>query len=239
VAQVDRVAAVEAEHWWFATTRRAVVGAVTDRLTSGLVVDVGCGTAHVLAGIPDRFERVGVDADERSVQLARERTGLRIEQADVLDLPFDDGSVDAAICVNVIGTMGVADDAAAVRELRRVLRPRRGVLVLMVGAYDWLRSGHDEVAQNRRRFTRGEVRRLLAGAGMAADVRYRVASLLPVAVVQRLVVHRGEARSDVGEVSPAVNAALTRLVGMEDRVMRFLPFCLSVLAIAETSRPAS
>ena len=56
--------------------------------------------------------------DAVSVDLEDPRADVR---ADLVDLPFDDASFDLVLCSHVLEH--VADDRAALRELRRVLRP--------------------------------------------------------------------------------------------------------------------
>jgi sarcosine/dimethylglycine N-methyltransferase len=93
------------------------------------VLDVGSGV-----GGPARFlaatfgcRVTGVDLSEPFVDAARyltERTGqggkVAFEAASALELPFDDGSFDAAFLQHV--AMNIADRARLYREIRRVLR---------------------------------------------------------------------------------------------------------------------
>src|SRR5581483_12345798 len=79
---------------------------------------------------------VAVDTSPRMVQIARER-GLEATVADARDLPFGDGEFDCVIAAWLI--YHVADRAAAIRELARVLRPG-GRLVAATLAADNLRE---------------------------------------------------------------------------------------------------
>jgi SAM-dependent methyltransferase len=70
---------------------------------------------------------VGVDLAENLLQLARSKasqlglTNIEFRPGDLTALPFPDGNFDAVVCV--FGIFFVPDMEAAVRELRRVLRP--------------------------------------------------------------------------------------------------------------------
>lgn len=95
------------------------------------VLDACCGTGDlaIAAGAAGADRVVGVDFSERMLGRARRKApGLEWVQADVLALPFDDGSFDAAVVG--FGIRNVEDLGAALGELRRVLRPggRLGVL---------------------------------------------------------------------------------------------------------------
>jgi demethylmenaquinone methyltransferase / 2-methoxy-6-polyprenyl-1,4-benzoquinol methylase len=95
------------------------------------VLDACCGTGDLAlaARAAGAGRVVGVDFSERMLERAR-RKGPELEwvRADVLALPFEDASFDVAVVG--FGVRNVEDLEAAVRELRRVLRPggRLGIL---------------------------------------------------------------------------------------------------------------
>lgn len=77
------------------------------------------------------------------------------------------------------------DDQAAVREIRRILKPG-GLLVITVPALRWLWSDWDVTLHHRRRYHEPELRRLLAGVGLEIiQCRYiNWIALLPIALVR-------------------------------------------------------
>ena len=100
------------------------------------VLDAGCGPGSITLGLADtvgaggadaRGEVVGIDVSAAAIATARaaaaERgaTGMRFEVADVYALPFADASFDAAFSHAML--QHLADPLAALREIRRVLKP--------------------------------------------------------------------------------------------------------------------
>ena len=70
----------------------------------------------------------GVDQSPEMLDLAREKVpGGRFLPGDLLSLPLDDGSVDAAVCA--LALVHVADVAAAIAELARVVRPGGRIVI--------------------------------------------------------------------------------------------------------------
>jgi ubiquinone/menaquinone biosynthesis C-methylase UbiE len=88
---------------------------------SGALLDLGCGTGAYAGGLAELgWEVTGVDVSEDMLRRARER-GATVVQADATDLPFDDGSFDAA--VSIFTHSDFDDFPAAAREVARVLKP--------------------------------------------------------------------------------------------------------------------
>ena len=92
------------------------------------LLDAGTGTGAVLRALATRAGRprhvVGVDSS--AAMLARVPPlpeGWHLQRADVAALPFDDASFDAATAVYLLHVLEPATRAAALAELRRVLRP--------------------------------------------------------------------------------------------------------------------
>lgn len=122
---MNRVMTLGLDQRWRRLTVRKVV-ARSDR-----VLDACCGTGDLAlaARKAGAGEVVGLDFSEQMLERAR-RKGPEVEwiQGDVLELPFADGSFDAATVG--FGVRNVADLERGLAELRRVLRPggRVGVL---------------------------------------------------------------------------------------------------------------
>ncbi len=93
--------------------------------------------------------------------------------ADIADLPFADGEFDAVLCNQVIEH--VPDDAAALRELGRVLRPG-GVAVVTTPVIEGMDATYEapearSVAERRLHFGQGDHLRLYG-----RDIRERIAA---------------------------------------------------------------
>jgi len=93
------------------------------------VLDVGTGTGTVAALAGARGASVtAVDAEASMVAYAREAApGVRVIEATLPDLPFDDHTFDAVVANFVLNHVG--DPRTAVAELRRVARPGGRVAV--------------------------------------------------------------------------------------------------------------
>src|SRR3954449_4220299 len=91
------------------------------------VLEVGPGTGYYslpLAGWVDRLDVFDLQHEMLDHTAARAReAGVTVHprQGDATSLPYDDATFDAALLVTVLGE--IPDQEAALRELRRVLKP--------------------------------------------------------------------------------------------------------------------
>jgi SAM-dependent methyltransferase len=225
--------AEEDRMWWYRTLHTRLCDALAG--TQGRVLDAGCGTGGFLAVLGSRrpdLTRVGVEWDALAAPRARDKSGAAIVRGSVNTLPFADASFDAAVSADVLCHAAV-DPPVALAELSRVLRPG-GRLVVNMPAYQWLLSAHDRQVHNARRFTARATSELLRQAGfVTVRARYWNGLLLPLMIVQRKILARGNSVSDVAPFPPWLDVTLHGMTKFE----RTLPFPLpaggSVLAIAE------
>lgn len=145
---------------WFYRGKRAVVRHWIERYRplgpGDTLVDAGTGTGTWLVEAGERTgcRIVGLDDHEESIAIARPRVealGGRVLQTalDRVDLPAGDASVITMLDV----LEHLDDDAGAVREMTRLLRPG-GLLVVTVPALMQLWSDWDVVLHHRRRYHR-------------------------------------------------------------------------------------
>ena len=133
----------------------------------GELLDVPCGFGRHSVPLARAGYRVtGVDRSESLLAEARRRTGgerrPKLVRADYRELPFADGSFDAALNLfTSLGYLGDAEDARALAEIGRVLRPgarlvietmHRDLLVREFSEQDWRLVGEGRLLLEQRTF---------------------------------------------------------------------------------------
>jgi SAM-dependent methyltransferase len=122
-------------------------GVLRDGSASALWLDLGCGTADLLAAVPDR-PIVGIDVALRWLVIARKR----FEQGDVDGrlvccsaerLPFRDGSFDGVLSLGLLEHL--PDERPAVEEAFRVLKPGGRISLRTTNRYTLMREPHTGV----------------------------------------------------------------------------------------------
>lgn len=161
----------------------------------GDVLEIAVGTGRNLEHYPADVRLTGIELSPEMLARARRRASHVRPDADLIEadaqaLPFDDASFDAVVCTYSL--CSIPDDAAAVREMGRVLRPG-GTLVfvehvasdrLVVRAVQWLihQVTHRLALEHMLR----EPRKVLAGAGLEPVTSER----RKAGIVDRIVVRK-------------------------------------------------
>jgi len=233
LTEYELMDAVEDHMWWYRALHRRILDALIG--VKGTVLDAGCGTGGLLtrlrANRPD-LTLLGVEWSDAACRRAAAKSHVPVIRGSVNQLPFADGSFDAAVTADVL-CHGAVEPARALAELQRVLCPG-GRLVVNMPAYGWLLSAHDRLVHNVRRCTAREFAALLQGAGFRrVRARYWNGVLLPLMVVQRKLLARDSAASDVAAFPPWLDATLHGMTEFERRLPFPLPAGGSVLATAE------
>jgi len=245
VAEYEAMYRVEDTLWWYTGMRRIAQSLLDWRLQPGLkILDAGCGTGGNLRWL-QRYGTVwGVDVANEAMPFCRRRGLTTVSQGSVLHLPYRDSSFDLVTSFDVIYHLGVADDVAAMRELRRVLRPGGAVLV-RVPAIERLRSEHDTAVHTRQRYSLDELRAKVERAGLRIERgTYANMLLFPLAAASRLLARRegGQAgvdqhRSDVRPASPLVNTLFRWTLDAEAALLSRMSFPLGLSALVVATRP--
>ncbi len=235
-----KLAEVEDAMWYFRALH-AHLERELDRTLAGrnaVVLDAGCGTGGLIRRLGPRrpaWRWTGVDLSPLACGLARERGGgAEIREASVTALPWGEAAFDAVVSADVL--YHVDDDAAALREFFRVLRPG-GIVVINVPAYRWLWSYHDTAVHSRRRYGRGEVLAKLAAAGFSGGrATYWNTLPFPLVVARRKLFPAPSDGSDVRLFPAPLEAAFNAAMAVERAWLRGvgrLPFGSSILAVAQ------
>jgi SAM-dependent methyltransferase len=237
---------MEDRHWWYLGHRRlyaSLLDRFCPRAPGGRVLDAGCGTGGFTRWMRERYRPrylAGVDISERALRLCRKRGLEELRCCGVENLPFADESFDLVLSLNVIYHRAVCDDEAALREMARVLA-LGGWLLLNLPALPILRGRHDHAVEGVRRYLAGQVREMLAAAGLTpVKETYFVFTPLPAVAVFRLASRlspRPRSSSDLWMPPAPLNRSLTALLGLESCVATRwrLPLGSSLTALARKS----
>ena len=236
---LEATARAERDHFWFRGFRRFVRPLLAEAAAGRrdlAILDAGCGTGNNLQLLASYGRAAGIDLTFSGLAQAQ-RAGRRVAQASVTHLPFPDATFDLLTSFDVIYALHDAEEALAIREMGRVLRPG-GRLVLNVAALPALRGNHSILGGEVRRYTRAVLTDHLSRGGFEVRrITYTNASILPliagVRFAQRLTGHHASDREITVPPAP-VNALLSAALALEALALRVvdMPLGSSLLALA-------
>jgi SAM-dependent methyltransferase len=212
-AELQLLTSLEDRHWWY-KERRAILRRELRRLPApGRALDIGAaggGNTRVLKA--HGWQALALEYSDSAAEVARSRD-IRVMRADARQLPVRSGSCGLVTAFDVLEH--IEEDYLAAAEVARVLQPG-GTALIAVPCDMALWSAHDDAVGHVRRYSRPELSSLMEKAGLTIEAIWSWNVLLRPAVALR---RKSSAGSDLGEVSPLVNGALTAVVVAE----RYLP----------------
>jgi SAM-dependent methyltransferase len=239
-AQFAELARLESANFWFRARNRLIAWAIGRHFPAARsLLEVGCGTGFVLAGITAAFPEMkltGSEAASEGLAFAAARApGASLLQMDARRVPFRD-EFDVVGAFDVIEH--IEDDRAVLAELRAAAVPGGGVLVT-VPQHPWLWSEYDARAGHLRRYRARELAAKIAEAGLEiVRMTAFVSLLLPVMYLSRRAQRAPGAGYDpLAElrIAPWANRMLEGALGAERALIRAgvnFPAGGSLLAVA-------
>jgi SAM-dependent methyltransferase len=204
------------------------------------ILDAGCGTGGLMKKLKKLGRVCGIDLSPEAIKFAKKK-GVVVKKASILNIPHKAHSFDVVTSVDVIYHLAVTNDLAALKEMRRVLKPS-GILILRVPANKFLLSAHDKHVHTARRYEKKELVSKLRRAGFKAIfVSYVHSLVFPLSLLRvtlEKITHKQEA-STVEKINPTLNWFIGTLLKLEaDLITRgvSLPFGQGLIAVASPSR---
>ncbi len=160
-------------------TRGAMLSRLGALPAGPVIADLGCSTGYLLEDLQEAYTGatlVGVDLVGSGLRKAHVNVPeARLVQADLCDLPFGSGSVDAVVSANVLEH--VPDDRSALAEIYRILSPGAPA-VLVVPAGPQIYDYYDRFLGHERRYSRGELALKARKAGLEVIEDVHLGSLI-------------------------------------------------------------
>jgi SAM-dependent methyltransferase len=229
----------EERSFWFRSRNRMIIWALRRYFPDAQsMLEVGCGTGFVLAGVRDAFpdmRLVGGELFQAGLEVAARRVpDAELLELDARKLPFE-AEFDVVGAFDVLEH--IEEDGSALLEMRRSLRPGGG-LVVTVPQHPFLWSAVDEYSRHVRRYRRSELVAKLRDAGFEVVHWTSFISLpLPVLALSRRRFSDKEAFDPLSEYrAPAfIDSALGWVLTAERALIKrgfALPAGGSLLAVA-------
>jgi len=239
-----RMRELESLSWWNAGMRDTAA-MLLGRATlpgSGAMLDAGCGSGQTMSWFQKThpaWSVTGIDIASEGLAVA-ESAGLSVEQASVLEIPFEPESFDLVVTLDVLQHLPLdGGDATALSEFARVLRPG-GALLVRTNAQA-IPHVVDDREFSFRKYEPRQLREKIESAGFEILLLGRANAVLGLAEIPREIMAKrrqtaeyhgilAEARRDGG----VINALCRRWLALEGHALAAgwqLPFGRTIFAL--------
>lgn len=183
----EQLEKIEANHFWFRSRNRLIFQALERYFPDAEnVLEIGCGTGYILAGMEKAFPHLRLSGSEVcSAGLRSASQRLRqaeLFQMDARRIPFE-GEFDVIGAFDVLEH--IDEDEAVLFQIHKALR-RGGGVIVTVPQHPFLWSPWDDISCHQRRYSRRELARKMKKAGFRT---VRASSfftfLLPLMILSR------------------------------------------------------
>jgi SAM-dependent methyltransferase len=154
---------LERSHWWFTARLEILERLLSKKIANNgnkrlKILNAGVATGATTTMLEKFGDVVSLEYDKDCCEFLRTVVKMEVVNGSLTELPFEDGSFDLVCAFDVIEH--IEDDALALREIRRVLKPE-GTIFLTVPAFEFLWSQHDEINHHFRRYTKSNLKKVL------------------------------------------------------------------------------
>ena len=217
----------------------------TDELPrNGRVLDGAVGLGQLAVRMQQRGLRVfGIDYSLDAALHVRRNTPVPVVVGDMTRLPFRGGAFDGVTTGETLEHLD--DDAAAAREIGRVLRDG-GACIATVPALQSLWSASDDYYEHRRRYSRAQLTNIFSSLRVEKAKYWGFPVVLTYDTLFLLPMNRRRARRKVDEDAALRSVAtvgrarllvrLVRAVFALDALFSWLPFGPGLLMVARKPR---
>ena len=215
--------------WWFKARRSLIKGFLKKYSKGGILLDVGCGCGNTILDIGPEFECHGIEADCSKVANAKKK-GLDVLLSTAETFRFEKKA-------NVVLLMDVLEhiDNDSVALFNTLKNTKKGGLVIITApANKFLWSHHDVLMKHKRRYSGGQLVKILEKNGLEIIFSsYWNMVLLPVIFIFR----KFDKKSRKQSPSP-FSVILRRILDFESLLLLNglkLPFGVTEVLVARKS----
>jgi SAM-dependent methyltransferase len=232
---------VEQAHWWFKSRRNYILGLLKNAPKSSRILDIGCSSGILLNELNDigfsKDNLFGIDISGKAIANCKEHglenTFVMDAQSITLSEKFD--IIIASDCLEHL-----QHDDVAIKNWHHLLKPG-GELYVFVPAFMSLWSNHDVVNMHYRRYTSKELNEKLLkeNFSIVKSGYWNFFLFIPVYFYRGISrMFKKEEKNDGGDIhisNTAVNTLLTKLISVENRLLKSMrfPFGVSTFCIVK------
>ncbi len=216
----------ENTYFWF-IARNKLVKKIRQKLPSGRLLDIGCGSGQFLN--THTKNSFGVDISFHALKNGIQKGIGNLVCGDAMYLPFKNNSFDIIQALDILEH--TSDDVLSLKNWAHLLKPR-GNIIITVPAHQKLWSHHDILNKHFRRYSKNALSTLIEDNNLqiCKSTYWNALLFLPNFLMRQIIF-----KKNIFQINSAINKLLTLLLQFENLLALSigLPFGISLIFVAE------
>ncbi|GJM17654.1 MAG: methyltransferase [Thermodesulfobacteriota bacterium] len=235
----DEMYKVETQHWWF-VARRKIITSVINGLSlepNSKIMDAGCGNGDNLEFLSQYGELTAIEREDNALERAKSRQIGKVVKGELPDSFPSDINKENDLIVLLDVLEHIDDDEKSLSMLKNWAK-NNSTLLVTVPAYQFLWTRHDELHHHKRRYTVGQLKKVIENNGWKVNyISYFNTFLFPLALLDRIKqkVFPAAQDSDLKMPPKFVNSIFEKIFSFESSLIGkiIFPFGLSIIVVAK------
>jgi len=242
-----RLYELESSYWWY-IGRREIIKSLLAKISlnkNSHILEIGCGTGGNLEILSQFGEVTGLDNSPEAIEFCQKRGFRNCLLGDAENINFPERSFDLIAALDLLEHIN--DEQKVLKEIHRALKDD-GYFLIMVPAYQFLWSEHDEALHHKRRYALPGLRDKLLKANFdivsASYFIFFTALAFFIYRILRKIFSDGkkkenQKKTDYLLLPNFLNNFLISLLKLEAFLSKYItfPFGISIACIAKNSIP--
>ncbi len=219
------------EQFWF-KSKKDLINILMNKIgrRNLKILNIGAGTGVDLE-IMNRFGNIFIiDVNKKALDLIPSNLYFEKRVCDATALPYPNDFFDIVCSFDVFEH--IKNDKKAVLEAQRVLK-KKGLLLLMVPAFNFLFSAHDKALLHYRRYSKKKLYELLRNFKCEYLSYWNSILFIPLSIL-RLLKKRAKPKTDYFNLPSLLEKAFFNFLRIENKLIMKdyrLPFGLSLVGV--------
>ena len=218
-------------NWWWGKARMEIVFACMKDIVpqNANILEVGAGYGRMTMMLSQFGMVKAIEPYQEAVNYLQ-KLGINTYQG-TLESFNEPDKYDLVACFDVLEH--IINDKEAIFKIESLIKDN-GFLILTVPAYNFLWNRHDRMNNHYRRYTKGNLLKIIPDNLVVKRISYFNTLLFPLAVVDKLVFTKNR-RSYSFNPNKLINNMLYNVFALEKQLLKHcnLSFGVSILLIAE------
>lgn len=201
-----------------------------NQVKNSSILSIGCGDGHELEVLKKYGSVDVIDINKRAIELIPKKLYSKAYLGDLCDTIIKK-KYDLVIGLDILEH--IRDDEEAVGKIHDLLRPK-GFFLFTVPAHQSLFSAHDKALKHCRRYSKQDLKSLLAGKFKRSFLSYRYFFLFIPVLISKLLNKNTKPKIEAPKVPKFINKSLLCLLKIEIDLMSkgiFLPCGISLVGV--------